>query len=873
MKRKYYAIYTLLFMGICLNVYAAFYLNNKTFINWVNDGFAQHYKALIYYSEYLRELLRNVFVEHSFTVPQWDFSIGEGSDIITTLHTYAIGDPIAFFSVLVPREYIYVYYDFSIVLRLYISGIAFSELCFYTKKTDIINVLTGTLMYVFCFWALFHSNEHIYFLNPMIYMPLLVLGVEKIINKDKPYIFVLSVLFGALSNFYFFYMMVVLTVIYVAVRLLTIYGLNFKEIGKNIIRLFVFAIMGVMMSAIILLPVVYAFVSDSRIGADISYINLYSRFYYERLFSIFVSNDNQYDLCMGFAAPALFGIALSIRKIKKNPLFFLLDVVALILVCVPLCGRLMNGMSYPINRWSFALSLLFAYQTTSEIDDFKDNKLYLLICTVGFFAAAFVSPWSRNIRVYVPMSIYMAYIAVLYIKINANALGMNAKRVLMLLLTIINIIFVANYDYSDFGIGRSKQGLGIKETIDETFNSDSEVLKQYLKEEDNYFYRFSANTIQTNSSMIADMKSTDFYWSLTNPNIISYRTKLAINDFASYRYNGYNDRASLYSLANVKYFFTTSKEETVPYGFVYDGSIENMDIYRNEYFLPFGYTYDETISYDEWNKLDPVTKQEVLAKRIVIESGDDSSFASKKKEANFKLVGNDLIEVLEKGFEVKEPNTELTISVEGYDNCENSLTFNNLNFDDTEGYVEENRTAVPIDVYLDGKYQNVFFCTSDYQFYTGRHDFSACFGYKEDAAKEIRIVFPYPGVYTYDSITFDCLSYEEYEQDIESLCNDTLSDVLFSDNHISGNINLEEDKYLLLSVPYSKGWKAYADGKQAELLKANECYMAIKLEKGTHNIELKYETPFLKIGACISALSMVAFVAYCILDRKGKINI
>ena len=237
------------------------------------------------------------------------------------------------------------------------------------------------------------------------------------------------------------------------------------------------------------------------------------------------------------------------------------------------------------------------------------------------------------------------------------------------------------------------------------------------------------------------------------------------------------------------------------------------------------------------------------------------------------LVGNDSIDVLEKGFEVKETNAELTILVEGYDNCENSLTFINLNFNDTENYVDENRTAVPIDVYLDGKYQNIFFCTSDYQFYTGRHDFTACFGYKKDAAKEIKIIFPYPGIYTYDSLTFDCLSYEGYAQDIESLGGDALTDVVFSDNNIHGTIILDKDKYLLLSVPYSKGWKAYVDGKQAELLKANECYMAIRLNKGSHNVEMKYETPFLKIGAYISTLSIVVFIAYCILDRKGKINI
>ena len=103
-------IYSLLFAAMSLIIFRYFFVNNKTFIH--GDGLLQHYKALIYYSDYLKNLFRNIFVKHDFTIPQFDLSIGEGADILVTLQYYCIGDPIAFLSVFVAKEYLYVFYDY-----------------------------------------------------------------------------------------------------------------------------------------------------------------------------------------------------------------------------------------------------------------------------------------------------------------------------------------------------------------------------------------------------------------------------------------------------------------------------------------------------------------------------------------------------------------------------------------------------------------------------------------------------------------------------------------------------------------------------------------------------------------------------------------
>ena len=57
------------------------------------DGWSQHFKALVYYSNYLRGILRHLIHDHRLVIPEWDFYIGEGGDILNALHYYVIGDP------------------------------------------------------------------------------------------------------------------------------------------------------------------------------------------------------------------------------------------------------------------------------------------------------------------------------------------------------------------------------------------------------------------------------------------------------------------------------------------------------------------------------------------------------------------------------------------------------------------------------------------------------------------------------------------------------------------------------------------------------------------------------------------------------------
>lgn len=92
-------------------------------------------------------------------------------------------------------------------------------------------ILLGSYIYCFGNFALYTGIMHPFFLNPMIYLPLLLLGIEKIFERKSPAVFVLSVFLSAVSNFYFFYMLSIFMFIYAVFRYVMIFHkIQLKEL-------------------------------------------------------------------------------------------------------------------------------------------------------------------------------------------------------------------------------------------------------------------------------------------------------------------------------------------------------------------------------------------------------------------------------------------------------------------------------------------------------------------------------------------------------------------------------------------------------------------------------------------------------------------
>ena len=90
-----------------------------------------------------------------------------------------------------------------------------------------------------------------------------------------------------------------------------------------------------------------------------------------------------------------------------------------------------------------------------------------------------------------------------------------------------------------------------------------------------------------------------------------------------------------------------------------------------------------------------------------------------------------------------------------------------------------------------------------------------------------------------------------------------------SDTELSGKIKALEDGLLYTSIPFDEGWTIYIDGKKAETFSLNSL-LYTQIEKGTHEVKLKYTPKGLKAGTVVSIVTASLGAVYLVLKSKKK---
>lgn len=929
-NRQYFFIYTILFIFASLIVFSGSFLSGKTLIN-TGDGWNQHYRALVYYSTYLKSIFKELLFQHRLVIPAWDFCIGEGSDILRTMHYYAIGDPFSVFSVFVPTRFMYLYYDGMILLRMYLSGIAFSCLCFKTGQKNPNAVLAGSMTYVFSYWAIKGAMHH-FFLTPMFYLPLLILGVEKILRKERPYLFILTVFFSAISNLYFFYILVLLTIFYVAVRMIASYRKDLRLAWQMFLRIATASVLGVLLSAVIFLPVIPAFLESSRMSAENAIHLFYPISYYIKYPSLFVTWEKTPNwLCLGFSVPALVAAFLLFYKRGEQKLRIL---KVLFLLCVmmslfPVFGHILNGFSYKVNRWSFAFALVSAYILTavwpSLMNLKKKEGIFLLCCLSGYLIVCMLlqhlqdelkgSAATANIC----SAVVLAFLFLGLLLLLRDKKDISRQKQWAALLLVFISIFNNNYWHNKVPEQNFNAASNHREVASMTgLTSDEASVVQRIADMEGVdeFYRFSGDSLTPNANISSRVPSTQFYWSLSNSNVLESREATELMESRSQMYTGYDGRTGQTALASVRYYVQPANiSAPVPYGFTdVNNTVDGgWRIYRNDDTLPLSYTYDSCMTEEMWNELSAIEKQEAMLKTCILKENEEGiapwtpEFAS--QDVDYKLIcKGDGIQIKDNAFVVTSPKSAVKLKFSGLKDSETYVSIRGLFYEGTTKYdlysdderidplnrysgsdwdglsADEKKSILqnkilkgkPASTYMTlksstGTVRTLDYDTEDANFYNNRHDFTVNLGYSEKAAKSITIKFKNIGIYKFDSIHVACQPMKGYKEQIKARKADTLENLRLETNTVTGSISLESPKLLCLSIPYSEGWKAYVDGKKTTLSRANIQYMAVALDAGEHEVRLVYATPLLREGIYISAAAFLFFAVLIFLrERKAK---
>ena len=900
-QRKYcYGVYTLMFLLMCIVAFLPFFTEGKSFV-WgagVEDGLSQHFSALAYYGEALREFFRNLLAGHPKLV-MWDMSLGYGADILSTLNYYAIGDPLNLLYGFVSPKNTETMYDFMILLRMYLAGITFIMYARKMKKRSYGTVI-GALVYVFSGFCFRLGLRHPFFINPMIYFPLLCLGIEKIYQRERPYVFIFAVCVSAMSNYYFLYMLTIFAVIYAWIRFYKYTEENkIKTFFLTILKFGIYYTLGIAMAAVILLPSVIGFLGNGRYGkgADWKSLIVYPGKYYLLFIENFIGYGNMGSNTNAGYLPivgivVLFTLFSQRMKHKKYRVAFIASIIALIL---PIFGYAFNGFSYANNRWAFALSFIVALLTAEmyprlfvmskrqQIGIGAGIIIYTVFCII-------VNASGEEILKNKGIMAACGLIAVFYILLLIfQRLGYDTqKRIVRVSMAILLLISVGVHGYYRFD---PKGYAYTQEFMDQgqayrTLKEDN--IRMLSKVNDPSVYRVHAEGYRyKNYGLINHLNTISGYYSITakcvTDTIKGYDT---LGMQYADKYKGVDQRLGLLSLAGVKYITVAhnsqvakdvSSKGDVPYGVEKQNKKGNITLYKNKYALPFAYAYDSYMTEQQYEQLNGIGKEQAMLAQIILNQHP----ADKEIQHNEQRNGPDIQTISLPETRISSPKgkkyADITVPVEK--DKETYLYFKNLVYhgkkNGDDNFILTGRKGTKgILVTQNDVQQKIHIQSTFNPYYFGRKDYIVKINHQTSKAKEkVRLNFLSPGEYEFDDISLITVPKKDVLARLKERKENSMKQIQYEGNHFRGVYHAKKDQILCVTIPYSKGWKATVNGNRTKIYKANGMFMGIIMKKGTQSVKLDYETPGLKIGAWISLVAWIGLGIYGLYFEKYRKNL
>jgi hypothetical protein len=98
----------------------------------------------------------------------------------------------------------------------------------------------------------------------------------------------------------------------------------------------------------------------------------------------------------------------------------------------------------------------------------------------------------------------------------------------------------------------------------------------------------------------------------------------------------------------------------------------------------------------------------------------------------------------------------------------------------------------------------------------------------------------------------------------------------YKSNTVDLTVISKTRQFLFMGDSYYPGWKAYVDGEEKEILRANYLFRSVLIEPGEHTLRFEYDPLSFKLGLTITLLtilvSLIYFIRACVV-RPAKIDI
>ena len=381
---------------------------------------------------------------------------------------------------------------------------------------------------------------------------------------------------------------------------------------------------------------------------------------------------------------------------------------------------------------------------------------------------------------------------------------------------------------------------------------------EYIKENDDSIYRIAKYPVSIiNTSILYNYNGISSYYSIGNGCLYDFVKEMELNRYNALQIFDYNNRTDILTMVGVKYLISDEENsQYVPYGYSLYKQIEDTKIYKNDNYLPLGIFYDKYITKEQYDNLTTLEKQVSLLEYAKVDENIDGV-----EQGNKETLGEKLNEI--EYSIVKEEDKKIELKPENLDDGELYVVINNINFEPENEKSSSSYTlnASYGEVSVSGKVLD-----ESATYYVERENFVLNLGQIQEN-ENIKLEFESAdGEIKHDDIKLVVISNEKYEEQVENLKDNTLEDIQYQGNTISGKINNQKNGILQLSIPYSSGWKVYVDGVEKEVINVNTGFIGVELEAGNHEITFSYTTPWLYAGIIITIVGFIIFFAIVIYE-------
>ena len=639
-------------VGLCALTAAIFflpfYIIDGGFFHYAGDFNSQQ----ISFYRYMNGFIKGAgYPDSSFAAaPRNTFSWATdlGSGVMNAYSFYLYGSPFFWLSLLLPQRWLPYMMVPLLVLKFGVAGGgAYLYLRRYVKNANY--AVLGACLYALSGFAVYNVFFN-HFVDVVALFPYLLWALDEAIYEDRHGLFAFWVAVNLLNNYFFFVGQVLFLCIYFVCKLS---ARDFRLTGRKFGHLLWESVLGVAMGCLLLFPAVLSLLQNPR-TIDLSsgwgfltYAKVQQ--YLAILLSWILPPDSPYltsiwsegvikwtsmtaylPLCSLAGAMAYWRARHGDSKKR---------IVAVCAVCalVPV----LNSAFYALNssyyaRWYYMPTLILAAMTVNALEDHNTDLDtpargigWLMLGTLAFALVPVrdeaADTWSLGVLKNPGQYFAVLGFGLLGLWLYRYICGKwRQDRRFAQRMTAAVLVFACVFSMVHIGIGKFGQWYTDSDLVEQDTNAL--LLKDDLPEGD---YRVDTYKIHDNIGMWLDKSCLQYFGSTAAPSILSFYPALGVK--RDVRSEPEITNYALRGLLSVEYLITTpeqcsSFEDEADAGWSYIGEMDGYALYRNDNYVPMGFTYDYYVTEETYENSIKTLRSNLLMRALVLEDEDAAQY-------------------------------------------------------------------------------------------------------------------------------------------------------------------------------------------------------------------------------------------------------